>query len=55
MIASRGDVADLERSAQTCVDHSILAILEDSSVAPEVSGEPSKSFLMIFLARLFLQ
>ncbi|XP_029002000.1 peroxisome proliferator-activated receptor gamma coactivator-related protein 1 isoform X2 [Betta splendens] len=35
MLVSRGDVADLERSTQTCVDHSILAILQDSTVAPE--------------------
>lgn len=39
---SRADVEDVERSAQSCMDHSILAIFEDSTVASEVSEEASK-------------
>lgn len=34
---SRADVEDVERNAQSCMDHSILAIFEDSTVASEVS------------------
>ncbi|KAK2919307.1 peroxisome proliferator-activated receptor gamma coactivator-related protein 1-like isoform X1 [Channa argus] len=35
LILSRGDVADGERDTESCMDHSILAILEDSATGLE--------------------
>lgn len=48
LVLSRGNVEDVERDTEACIDHSILAIFEDSTVASEnknVVDEESETLL----------
>lgn len=42
LVLSRHDVEDVEMDTQSCVDHSILAIFEDSTVVSEVRVKADK-------------
>lgn len=52
LILSRVDVEDVERSTQSCVDHSILALFEDSTVGPEVSDKVLATTQLVMVVML---